>query len=101
MQVTYRIEVDAAHAEAQSKKVLQEILPQPRFLHYLKVIYRDKIGSFQTASAVESHLNQWIAGSVQGADPSSETRVEVREVTGEPGVFEAVAVLRKPVSRSA
>lgn len=95
VQVTYRVEVDAADAKAQSKTVLKEILAVSRFAHYLKGVFRDKIGSFETASAVESCFNQWFDGSVQGADPSSEARVEVREVSGEPDAFEAVAVLRR------
>ena len=104
VQITYDVEVDAANANAQVSAVLPYILAASRFAHYLKVICRDKIGSLQTARTVESYLNRWIDGSMQEIDdaghditakyPLSEARVDVNEVTGKPGVFEAVAVLR-------
>lgn len=51
--------------------------------------FSDKIGSFQTASAAESYLNRWLEGSEQVSGEAT-----VQEVTGESGVFEAVAILR-------
>jgi type VI secretion system protein ImpC len=37
------------------------VLAASRFAHYLKVIMRDKVGSFQTKETVSQYLNNWIA----------------------------------------
>ena len=65
---------------------------------------RDKIGSFMEADDVESWLNRWINNYVNGMPdagqemrakyPLREARVDVREVPGAPGSYEAVAYLR-------
>jgi type VI secretion system protein ImpC len=75
-----------------------------RFAHYLKVMARDKIGSFMEASNVEAWLNRWIQNYVNtnesaGQDmkarfPLREAKVEVREIPGKPGSYNAVAYLR-------
>jgi type VI secretion system protein ImpC len=75
-----------------------------RFAHYLKVMARDKIGSFMEASDCEAWLNRWIMNYVNGNPevseelkaryPLREARVEVREMPGQPGVYNAVAMLR-------
>jgi type VI secretion system protein ImpC len=75
-----------------------------RFAHYLKVMARDKIGSFMEASDCEEWLNRWITNYVT-ADPNPsaeikakyplrEAKVEVKEVPGAPGSYNAVAYLR-------
>ena len=65
---------------------------------------RDKIGSFMEASNVETWLNRWIQNYVNpnvdaGQDmkatfPLREARVEVKEIPGKPGSYNAVAYLR-------
>jgi type VI secretion system protein ImpC len=75
-----------------------------RFAHYLKVMARDKIGSFMEASNVETWLNRWIQNYVNpnvdaGQDmkakfPLREAKVEVKEIPGKPGSYNAVAYLR-------
>ena len=75
-----------------------------RFAHYLKVMARDKIGSFMEASNVESWLNRWIQNYVNtnenaGQDmkarfPLREARVEVKEIPGKPGSYNAIAYMR-------
>ena len=104
VRVTYEIEVDAGNANADVSSKLPYILEASRFAHYIKVIIRDKIGSHETASEVESYLNRWISGDVLETDdaghdimakyPLLKARTEVREVLGEPGVFQAIVVLR-------
>ncbi len=75
-----------------------------RFAHYLKVMARDKIGSFMEASNCEDWLNRWILKYVNG-DPNSgqdmkakfplrEAKVQVREIPGKPGSYNAVAWMR-------
>jgi type VI secretion system protein ImpC len=65
---------------------------------------RDKIGSFMEASDCERWLNRWIqnyVNSTEGASPDMkarfplrEARVEVREIPGRPGAYNAIAWLR-------
>ncbi|MCP4113400.1 MAG: type VI secretion system contractile sheath large subunit [Desulfobacteraceae bacterium] len=93
-----------ANANARVSAVLPYILAASRFAHYLKVIMRDKIGSFQARENVESYLNKWISGYVLGQDtggqeikssyPLREARVDVFETPGKPGCYRAVAFLR-------
>jgi len=92
-----------ANANAELSAKFNLLLCTSRFAHYLKVMARDKIGSFMEVSDVEKWLNDWISNYVvnpMGAGeetkakrPLSEARVEVREVKGKPG-YEAVAYLR-------
>jgi type VI secretion system protein ImpC len=93
-----------ATANAAISARLPYIMATSRFAHYLKVMARDKIGSFMQASNVEMWLNRWIQNYVNpnenaGQDmkarfPLREARVEVREIPGKPGSYNAVAYLR-------
>ena len=80
------------------------IIATSRIAHYLKVIARDKIGSFMEVSDVEDWLNKWISNYVN-SNPSSgqklkaryplaAAKISVKEVPGQPGVYNAVAWLR-------
>ncbi len=75
-----------------------------RFAHFLKVMARDKIGSFMEANECERWLNRWISNYVNGSDdagqeskakfPLREAKIEVKEIPGKPGSYNAVAYLR-------
>jgi type VI secretion system protein ImpC len=75
-----------------------------RFAHYLKIMARDKIGSFMEASDCQDWLNRWISNYVNGNEksgaemkakyPLREAKVEVREIPGKPGSYQAIAHLR-------
>lgn len=96
--------LDAANANAALSSRLPYVLAASRFAHYIKVIMRDKIGSFQTRSDVENFLNNWLsdyvllsANASQGEKarfPLSEGRVDVTEVAGKPGAYSAVVFLK-------
>ncbi|GAA0611167.1 type VI secretion system contractile sheath large subunit [Paenochrobactrum glaciei] len=83
---------------------LPYILATSRFAHFLKVLGRDKIGSFMEASDCELWLNRWIANYVNANDEASaETRaqyplrdanISVETVPGKPGVYNAIAWMR-------
>ena len=83
---------------------LPYIMASSRFAHYLKVIARDKIGSFMEASDCEAWLNRWIMNYVNPNEdagqemkaryPLREASVEVREIPGKPGSYNAIAHLR-------
>ena len=93
-----------ATANARISARLPYIMATSRFAHYLKVMARDKIGSFMEVEDCERWLNNWIRRYVntnEGAGPDSkakfplrEARVEVQEVPGRPGAYNAVAYMR-------
>ncbi len=93
-----------ATANAEISARLPYIMATARIAHFLKVMARDKVGSFLEASDAEAWLNNWISNYVNSdptasADmkaryPLAEASVEVKEVPGEPGVYSAIARLR-------
>ncbi len=93
-----------ATANAAISARLPYIMATARFAHYLKVIARDKIGSFMEVEDCQAWLERWItnyvsADSKPSADakaryPLREAKIEVREVPGSPGSYNAVAWLR-------
>jgi len=94
----------AANSNAELSAKYNLLLCTSRFAHYLKVMARDKIGSFMEVSDCAAWLNSWInnycvnpAGAsdeTKARRPLAEARVDVREVKGKPGWYEAVAYLR-------
>lgn len=95
---------DNANANAQLSARLPYLLAASRFAHYIKVIMRDKIGSFQTRGEVETFLNNWIADYVlinetapqatKARFPLGQARIDVTEVPGKPGAYQATCFLR-------
>jgi type VI secretion system protein ImpC len=93
-----------ATANAAISARLPYIMATARIAHYLKVMARDKIGSFLEVSDCESWLNTWIKGYVNSnaaasADmkakfPLAAAEVSVKEIPGSPGAYNAVAYLR-------
>ncbi len=83
---------------------LPYLLATGRIAHYLKVMARDAIGSFKEAEDVQKWLQDWITDYVS-ADPNPsedvraryplrEARIEVKEIPGKPGSYNARAWLR-------
>jgi len=96
---------DAANANARLSSQLPYILAVSRFAHYMKVMMRDKIGSFMSRSECENFLSTWILQYVVGnpdsvgpevkaRKPLSEAKVTVEEIPGKPGCYRAVAHLK-------
>ena len=95
---------DAANANARLSTQLPYIFAVSRFAHYLKVMMRDKIGSFMSRAECETWLNKWIlqyvlpddsAGPTYKAQrPLREAAIQVVDVPGKPGAYRAVAFLR-------
>jgi type VI secretion system protein ImpC len=84
---------------------LPYIMATSRFAHYLKVMGRDKIGSFAEANNLEKWLNekwilQYVNANVDASEemkaryPLADARVEVKPIPGSPGEYNAVAFLR-------
>jgi len=94
----------AASSNAAISARLPYLLNASRFAHYIKMMIRDKIGSFMTASEVENYLQTWLADYVLLSDnapqslkaqyPLREGKVTVVEVPGAPGAYKAVLFLR-------
>jgi len=95
---------ERATANARLSAALPYILAISRFAHYLKVMMRDKVGSYMSRAETERFLNGWIHNYVTEDDQASqetkrqyplrEARVDVEEIPGKPGCYRAVAFLR-------
>lgn len=93
-----------ATANAEISARLPYIMASSRFAHYLKIMARDKIGSFMEVEDCAKWLNRWIQNYVnpmEGAGqearakyPLREAQIEVKEIPGKPGAYNAVAYLR-------
>lgn len=93
-----------ATANAAISARLPYIMATSRIAHFLKVMARDKIGSFMEAADAEEWLNRWLNNYVNASPgasaemkaqyPLAEAKVEVKEVPGQPGVYNAVAWMR-------
>ena len=93
-----------ATANAAISAQLPYIMATSRFAHFMKVMGRDKVGSFTDASRIAKDLNTWIGNYVNanpeaGAEakaryPLREAKIEVMEIAGRPGSYNAVAMLR-------
>jgi type VI secretion system protein ImpC len=93
-----------ANANGAISARLPYMMATSRIAHYLKVMARDKIGSFMEATDCEVWLNRWIKNYVNANPdagqemkaryPLAEAKVQVTEIPGKPGSYNAVAWLR-------
>ncbi len=98
-----------ASANARISAMLQYILCVSRFAHYVKVIARDRVGSFATPSECQDHLSRWLrnyCNTRQNPSPESiarfplrEAQVQVTEPPGRPGTYQCTVHL-KPHSQA-
>jgi type VI secretion system protein ImpC len=98
-------EKEKANANAELSAKFNYLLIVSRFAHYLKVMARDKIGSFMEVDECQRWLNTWISDYVianpemagdemKAKHPLREAEVKVEAVPGKPGWYQAVAWLR-------
>ena len=93
-----------ATINAKLSSMLQHILCGSRVAHYIKVIIRDKVGSFLSAAECERYLQGWLHQYTTGREdldweeqaryPLRESQVEVSEIPGKPGQYRCVIHLR-------
>lgn len=93
-----------ATANAAISARLPYLMATSRFAHYLKIMARDKIGSFMEVGDCEAWLNRWIQNYVNSNPsagqemkaryPLAEAQITVKEIPGQPGAYNAVAHLR-------
>ena len=84
--------------------MLPYMLAASRFAHYIKVMMRERIGSFSTGQNIQDYLNNWISQYVLLDDtapqvvkaryPLREARVDVIEDEENVGSFKATVFLR-------
>jgi type VI secretion system ImpC/EvpB family protein len=94
----------AATTNAKLSAMLQYILCTARFAHYLKVLARDKVGSFRGPAEVEEFLQRWILNYTSSIDeagletkakyPLREARVQIKENLAKPGKYNCVIHLQ-------
>ncbi len=83
--------------------MLQYTLCVSRVAHYLKLLVRDRVGSYESADQLEQMLSNWVNGYVTQDDlaapetkaryPLREATVRVRETPGRPGVYQCAMQL--------
>ncbi len=103
-QKTKMYNTDEANANAALSARLTYLLAASRFAHYIKIIMREKIGSFLTKENVETYLNNWLSGyillnddasaTVKAQYPLREGRIDIYDVPGSPGKYKSVIYLR-------
>ena len=86
-----------ANVNARISSMLQYMFCVSRFAHYVKVIARDKVGSFQEASEFESYIQRWIVDyvtadsearvDVKARRPLRDAKVSVQPIPGKPGSY--------------
>jgi type VI secretion system protein ImpC len=94
----------AANSNAQLSAKFNLVLCASRFAHYLKVMARDRIGSFMEVADCSIWLNRWLSNDgvnpsgtgdrIKAERPLSSANVVVTEVEGKPGWYEAEVLLR-------
>ena len=93
-----------ANINAKLSGMLQHVLCGSRIAHYIKVIIRDKVGSFLTANECEDYLRDWLFKYTTGRDdleweeqaryPLKEAAVQVKEHPAKPGSYLCVIHLK-------
>ncbi|USO00591.1 MAG: type VI secretion system contractile sheath large subunit [Alphaproteobacteria bacterium] len=99
-----KYDLPEATANAAISARLTYMLNVSRFAHYIKMLMRDKIGSFASKDDIKLYLNNWIANYVflsdQGSQeaksryPLREASIEIADVEGNPGEYKAILFLR-------
>ncbi|MFT5578243.1 MAG: type VI secretion system protein ImpD [Paraglaciecola psychrophila] len=87
----------SSSANARVSAMLQQIMCASRFAHYIKVLVRDKIGSFQSEKDAEELINNWLRPYATGRTdldwelraryPLRDFKVQVRENYNKPGTY--------------
>ena len=93
-----------ADTNAKLSAMLQHVLCGSRIAHYIKIMIRDKVGSFITAERCENYLREWLLKYTTGREdldwdeqaryPLKEADVTVREHPSRPGEFVCVIHLQ-------
>ena len=93
-----------ASANARISAMLHYMLCVSRIAHYLKVLGREKVGTFADAGDCEHFLNDWLSryithdedatAETKARFPLREAQAQVREQPGRPGSYSCVVLLQ-------
>ncbi|WP_413112320.1 type VI secretion system contractile sheath large subunit [Thaumasiovibrio sp. DFM-14] len=93
-----------SNINAKLSSMMQYILCVSRFAHYIKVMGRDKVGSYENAQSIENDFQSWLHDYTTASDdateeiraryPLSEARIQVKEQVAQPGKFFSVVHLQ-------
>ncbi|VAW45392.1 Uncharacterized protein ImpD [hydrothermal vent metagenome] len=97
-------DLDIANTNARLSSMIQYMLCVSRFGHYIKVIGRDKVGSFINAQDCQRILQNWLnqytissensSSVLKARYPLAESKVEIKEQPGKPGYFICIIHLK-------
>ena len=95
IQTPQKFEDAAATVNARLSSMMQYLLCVSRFAHYIKVMCRDRLGSFSTPADAEEFLNRWLANHCANTEnaevmtryPLRQGTAEIRESPGRPGLY--------------
>jgi type VI secretion system protein ImpD len=95
---------EQARASSRLASMLQYTFCVSRFAHTIKMIGRDRAGSYTSADELEKLLDRWLRGysvsnedaaiEIQARQPLRDIAVSVREIPGKPGSYSSVIHLR-------
>ena len=99
-----RMDRDVANANQRLSAQFNAMLCVSRFAHCVKVMGRDMIGSGMTPGDVENRLSNWVNGFTNSSAPAQgdagaryplrQSRIEVQEKPGQPGVYGCTILLQ-------
>lgn len=99
-----RYTTKAGTVNAKISSMLHYVLCASRFAHYIKVIVRDKVGSFMSPKECELFLEKWLHHyRAQNTDltpearakyPLTQAKIKVKELPGLPGKFNCTMYLK-------
>lgn len=86
-----------SQANAKINTMLHYVLCASRFAHYIKVIIRDKVGSFESVETCETYITRWLSNYCSAANgqsieaitktPLTQAEVSISEIAGSPGKY--------------
>ncbi len=96
---------DGATANAVLSTKFNQLMCVSRFAHFLKVMVRNRIGSFMERDDMERWLNRWVnnytlgnpesaSDETKASKPLAWAQIQVVDVPGQPGMYRAVAHFR-------
>lgn len=104
VQLPQRMATEAATVNARLSSMLPYVLCVARVAHFVKMIGRNKVGSYATAKECQAFLQGWLAKYCTSSDratneqraraPLAQARVEVLEHPGKPGCYRSVIHVR-------
>ena len=100
----HKIKSNNQNSNAELSVMLQNILCGSRIAHYIKIIMRDKVGSFVTTAECENYLSTWLFKYTTGREdleweeqakyPLREAAVDVKEHPEKPGQYLCIIHLK-------